>query len=133
MATKAARTGYRVGSRPASNPDYYHDDLCALETNSARIQAVVSSAVAEIAHFNAQELGNMTWALAKMELETERLMDILAMRAQEKIREYNTQNLGNTAWAFAKVDRRDAQFATSAAATTQWIRDFNPRNLADAK
>ena len=59
--------------------------------------------------FNAQELANMAWALAKVGQHDEHLFKALARMEEQRLDKFKAQELANTAWAFATVGEEDEQ------------------------
>ena len=67
----------------------------------------VRKAERRMQEFKAQELANMAWAFATVDLSDELLFAVLAKVAQWQVGKCKAQNLANTAWAFATLDLSD--------------------------
>ena len=71
------------------------------------MKAVARRALEILRQFNAQELANTMWALAKLGVKEDELMKAVARRALEILGEFNAQDLANTVWAFAKLEMKE--------------------------
>mmetsp|Transcript_28688 Transcript_28688/g.98998 ORF Transcript_28688/g.98998 Transcript_28688/m.98998 type:complete len:1089 (+) Transcript_28688:200-3466(+) len=68
--------------------------------------AIAAQGVLNISNFGAQELANISWAIAKVgsnEFHTASLFEAVAVRANSQIVTFHAQELANIAWAFAKM------------------------------
>lgn len=70
------------------------------------MDALAEDAVEKIAAFNAQNLANIAWAYATLELFPGALLGAVASAAIARRRELDPQSLANTVWAYAALDWR---------------------------
>jgi hypothetical protein len=76
-----------------------------------------------LSKYTSQDLGNTSWAFAKLGVLHEPLMDALAERClcPEVSATFNTQNVANVAWAFARLGIRYVEMAYSAPGTLPFM------------
>merc|ERR1712084_60351 len=66
--------------------------------------AMSSPAMARMAVFDSQHLGNTAWAFATLQVGVSRpLLEAIATAALRCLTEFNMQELANTAWSFANL------------------------------
>ena len=104
------------------------------------MKAVAARALEILREFNAQNLANMVWAFAKLEMNEEALMKAVGRRALETLGEFNAQGLATMVWAFAKLRVNDAELlralasrgATLRSTTTDPLVEFLSRRDVDS-
>jgi hypothetical protein len=104
-------TGGRLNGQDISNAVY----ACALvrHGDEEMCSSIVQAAISSLATFNAQNLSNLLWGLAKLvdadmvpvPVVAEQLCSRLAAAAKSRIREFNAQDISNTIWAWAKLKK----------------------------
>jgi len=130
----------RMGGREIANVLYAHARLHTLGRvhGGDRILAVLvarASAHAEkgAQDFNAQEVSNVLWALAKMEIGAPaQLLEAMETRALATAALWDPQGVANLFWAFAKMERTPsaALLAAMGRQAVSTVRAFTPQGVS---
>jgi len=93
--------------------------------------------VAELVHdLNPQDISNIMWAFATLELEAEPLKELVSLLAAQALsvhRDFNPQSISNTLWAFATLGLQPGSNLVSAmtARAVMMQYDFNPQAIGN--
>ncbi len=69
-------------------------------------EALCTAGVQKVQDFNAQEIANTLWAMAKTGTQTPDVFEALCAEASRKVQDFNAQEIANTLWAMAKSGTR---------------------------
>eukprot|EP00811_Abedinium_folium_P007095 NODE_16545_length_989_cov_2.315545.p1 GENE.NODE_16545_length_989_cov_2.315545~~NODE_16545_length_989_cov_2.315545.p1 ORF type:complete len:268 (+),score=65.70 NODE_16545_length_989_cov_2.315545:172-975(+) len=96
------------------------------------MKSISSALIPRIRDFDAQNISNMAWAVARFGIVARPLLDALSSSSIPTISAFNAQNLNNTAWSVAPLGVLDSPLlAAISAASLKKIRDFNTQGSAN--
>ena len=83
------------------------------------LQALNIAALACAARMDGQDMANIAWAFATMQLQAEELLTVLAEEASAKLQQFEPKHMVVLTWALAKAKVRSEDFCWAAASETQ--------------
>ncbi|CAE7242125.1 slc44a2 [Symbiodinium sp. CCMP2456] len=83
------------------------------------LQALNIAALACAARMDGQDMANIAWAFATMQLQAEELLTVLAEEASTKLQQFEPKHMVVLTWALAKAKVRSEDFCWAAASETQ--------------
>eukprot|EP00746_Dinoflagellata_sp_MGD_P144554 gnl/MRDRNA2_/MRDRNA2_77273_c0_seq3.p1 gnl/MRDRNA2_/MRDRNA2_77273_c0~~gnl/MRDRNA2_/MRDRNA2_77273_c0_seq3.p1 ORF type:complete len:239 (+),score=28.07 gnl/MRDRNA2_/MRDRNA2_77273_c0_seq3:413-1129(+) len=83
------------------------------------MEEVARAAIHCVDDFNAQEITNLSWGFAKVDVKNAPLFEELARVANSMMDSFNVLDLSNTAWAFAKTQERHVALYETIARTVE--------------
>ncbi len=105
--------------------------MAVLRLNSAIFESLCNASHAKLQDFNAQDLANTLWAMAKTGTQMPDVFEALCTAAARKLQDFNAQGLANTLWAMAKTGTQMPEvFEALCTEAAQKVQDFNAQNVA---
>ena len=83
-------------------------------------------------NFKPQEISNLAWSFAKINVRNIELFELLAEETKYKIKKFNSQNITNLAWSFATLNITNVGVLELLAEETKYkIKNFNSQNITN--